>query len=51
MPNDRDTISKLIDELNQGLANGTLEPNQEEKLRDEIGGLQMNLIIGNLFTG
>ena len=48
MPDDRATIAKLIDELNQGLADGTLTPEQEEKLRDEIGDLQMNVIIGNL---
>ena len=50
MPDDRETIAKLVDELNQGLAAGTLEPTQEEKLRDEIGDLQMNNIIGDLFT-
>jgi hypothetical protein len=49
MPDDRETIAKLVDELNQGLADGTLAPNQEEKLRDEIGDLQMNIIIGDLF--
>jgi hypothetical protein len=48
MPDDRETIAKLVDELNQGLTDGTLTPEQEENLRDEISGLQMNLLIGNL---
>jgi hypothetical protein len=48
MPDDRETISKLVDELNQGLADGTLTPDQEEKLREDIGDLQMNVIIGDL---
>lgn len=50
MPDDRETIAKLVDELNQGLAEGTLAPEQEETLREEIGDLQMNLIIGDLLT-
>ena len=50
MPDDRETIAKLVDELNQGLAGGTLTPVQEENLRDEIGNLQMNLIIGDQLT-
>ena len=50
MPDDRETIAKLIAELNQGLADGTLTPDQEEKLRDEIGDLQMNVLIGDLLT-
>jgi hypothetical protein len=48
MPDDRETITKLVDELNQGLTAGTLTSDQEEKLRDEISGLQMNIIIGDL---
>jgi hypothetical protein len=48
MSDDRETIAKLIDELNQGLADGTLTPDQEEKLREDIGDLQMNVIIGDL---
>ena len=48
MPDDRETIAKLVDELNQGLTNGTLTPDQEEKLREDIGDLQMNVIIGDL---
>jgi hypothetical protein len=48
MPDDRETIAKLVDELNQGLADGVLTPEQEENLRDEISSLQMNLLIGNL---
>ena len=48
MTDDRETIAKLIDELNQGLADGTLIPDQEEKLREDIGDLQMNVIIGDL---
>lgn len=48
MPDDRETITKLIDELNQGLADGTLTPEQEETLREDIGDLQMNIIIGDL---
>jgi hypothetical protein len=50
MPDDRETIAKLVDELNQGLTEGTLTPEQEETLREEIGGLQMNVIIGDLLT-
>jgi hypothetical protein len=48
MSTDRDLISILVDELEQGLCEGTLTPEQEEKLRDEIGNLQMNMIISNL---
>jgi hypothetical protein len=48
MPDDRETIAKLVDELNQGLTKGTLTPDQEEKLREDIGDLQMNIIIGDL---
>lgn len=48
MPDDRETIAKLVDELNQGLADGTLTPEQEETLREDIGDLQMNVIIGDL---
>jgi hypothetical protein len=48
MPDDRETIAKLVDELNQGLTNGTLTPDQEESLREDIGDLQMNVIIGDL---
>lgn len=48
MLDDRETIDKLVDQLNQGLTEGTLTPDQEEKLRDEISDLQMNLLIGNL---
>lgn len=49
MPDDRETITKLIEELKQGLADGTLTPEQEENLREDIGDLQMNVIIGDLF--
>ena len=49
MPDDRETIAKLVDELNQGLTEGTLTPEQEENLRDEISSLQMNVIVGDLF--
>ena len=48
MPDDRTTIAKLVDKLNQGLTEGTLTPDQEEKLREDIGDLQMNIIIGDL---
>jgi hypothetical protein len=48
MPDDRETIAKLVDELNQGLTNGTLTPDQEESLREDIGDLQMNVIVGDL---
>ena len=48
MPDDRETIAKLVDELHQGLSEGTLTPEQEEKLREDIGDLQMNVIIGDL---
>lgn len=48
MSTDRELISTLINELEQGLSEGTLTPVQEEKLREEIGNLQMNLLIGNL---
>jgi hypothetical protein len=50
MPDDRETIAKLVDELEQGLSEGTLTPDQEETLREEIGDLQMNVIIGDLLT-
>ena len=50
MPDEKETILKLVDELTQGLADGTLTPEQEEKLRDEIGDLQMNCIISELFS-
>jgi hypothetical protein len=50
MSDDREVIYKLIDELNQGLDKGTLLPEQEEKLREEIGDLQMNIIIGDLLN-
>ena len=50
MPDDRETIDKLFDQLNQGLSDGTLTIVQEENLRDEIGNLQMNLIIGDLLV-
>ena len=49
MPDDRETIDKLVDQLNQGLTDCTLTPDQEEKLRDEISSLQMNVIVGELF--
>lgn len=48
MSDDRETIIKLIDKLNQGLIDGTLTPDQEEKLREDIGDLQMNVSIGDL---
>jgi hypothetical protein len=48
MSTDRELISTLINQLEQGLSEGTLTPAQEEKLREEIGNLQMNLLIGNL---
>jgi hypothetical protein len=50
MPDDRETITKLVDELNQGLTEGTLTPEQEETLREEIGDLQINLLIGDLLV-
>jgi hypothetical protein len=50
MPDDRETIAKLVDELEQGLSEGTLTPDQKETLREEIGDLQMNVIIGDLLT-
>ena len=48
MSTDRELISTLINEREQGLSAGTLTLVQEEKLREEIGNLQMNLLIGNL---
>ena len=48
MLDDRETINKLVDLLNQGLADGILTSDQEENLRDEISSLQMNMLIGNL---
>jgi hypothetical protein len=48
MSTDRELISTLINQLEQGLSESTLTPVQEEKLREEIGNLQMNLLIGNL---
>jgi hypothetical protein len=50
MLDDKETITNLIDQLNQGLTEGTLTPKQEENLREEIGDLQMNLIIGDLLV-
>jgi hypothetical protein len=47
---EKEVILELVDELNQGLADGTLSPEQEENLRDEIGELQMNMIIGVLLS-
>ena len=49
MTTEKEVIFRLIEELNKGLAEGTLTPDQEEKLRDEIGDLQMNVIVGELF--
>ena len=48
MSTDRELISTLINQLEQGLSEGTLTPAQEEKLREEIGNLQMNVIISDL---
>jgi hypothetical protein len=50
MPDDRETILRLVKELNDGLSTNTLTPDQAENLRDEIGNLQMNLIIGDLLV-
>lgn len=47
---EKEVILELVDELNQGLADGTLSPEQEQNLRDEIGELQMNMIIGVLLS-
>jgi hypothetical protein len=49
MTTEKEVIFRLIEELNQGLTDGTLTPDQEEKLRDDIGDLQMNVIVGELF--
>jgi hypothetical protein len=48
MPDEKETILQLVKQLNDGLASNTLTPEQEENLRDEIGRLQMNIIIGDL---
>jgi hypothetical protein len=51
MATEKEVIFRLIDELNKGLAEGTITPEQEEKMRDDIGDLQMNVITGDLFEG
>lgn len=50
MPDEKETILQLVKQLNDGLAASTLTPEQEENLRDEISGLQMNFIIGDLLA-
>ena len=49
MTSEKEVIFNLIDQLNKGLADGTITPDQEEKMCDDIGDLQMNVIIGDLF--
>ena len=49
METEKETIFKLIEQLNKGLEDSTITPEQEEKMRDDIGDLQMNYIIGTLF--
>lgn len=51
MATEKEVIFRLIDELNKGLAEGTITPEQEEKMREDIGDLQMNVIVGDLFEG
>jgi hypothetical protein len=48
MTAEKETVLTLIEELNKGLVDGTLTSDQEEKLRDGIGDLQMNVIVGDL---
>jgi hypothetical protein len=45
---ERETILNLIAELNRRIDEGTITPEEEEKFRDDIGGLQMNYILGTL---
>ena len=49
MATEKEVIFKLIEQLNKGLEDGTITPEQEEKMRDDIGDLQMNVIVGDLF--
>ena len=49
MATEKEVIFKLIEQLNKGLEDGTVTPEQEEKIRDDISGLQMNVNIGDLF--
>ena len=48
MTSEKEVIFRLVEQLNKGLAAGTLTADQEEKLRDDISDLQMNVIVGDL---
>jgi hypothetical protein len=48
MTAEKETVLTLIEELKKGLLDGTLTTDQEEKLRDDISDLQMNVIVGDL---
>ena len=48
MPDEKETILRLVKELDDGLAANTLTPEQEEQLREDISDLQMNVIVGDL---
>jgi len=48
MSDEKETILKLIAELNRRIDEGTITPEEEEKFRDDIGDLQMNYILGLL---
>ena len=48
MTAEKEPVLMLIEELNKGLVDGTLTADQEEKLRDDISDLQMNVIVGDL---
>jgi hypothetical protein len=49
MTSEKEVIFRLVEQLNKGLAAGTLTADQEEKLRDDIGDLLINVIVGQLF--
>jgi hypothetical protein len=49
MSSEKEVIFRLVEQLNKGLVDGTLTTEQEEKLRDDIGDLLINVIVGQLF--
>jgi hypothetical protein len=49
MIDEKTSIMNLVDELNRRINADTITPEEEEKMRDDIGDLQMNYVIGTLF--
>lgn len=49
MTSEKEVIFRLLEQLNKGLVDGTLTTDQEEKLRDDIGDLLINVMVGQLF--